>query len=84
MNQYQSTFPHLINELLPFSVIVSASKGNVEAINVVLKHYEPYMNKLSLRLVYNEFGTSHMVVDDYTRRRLETKLITAILGFKLT
>ncbi|WP_066186211.1 MULTISPECIES: helix-turn-helix domain-containing protein [Gracilibacillus] len=63
---------------------LKATKGEVEAINAVLKHYEPYINKLSLRLVQDDFGASQMVVDDYTRRRLETKLITAILRFELT
>lgn len=28
--------------LLPFSVIEAAATGNVDAINAVLKHYEPY------------------------------------------
>ena len=31
------------HSLLPFSVIEAASKGNVEAINAVLKHYEGYI-----------------------------------------
>lgn len=83
MNPKHSTTIHIGKNLLPFSVIVAASKENVEAINMVIKHYEPYMNKLSLRLVYDESGVSHMIVDEYTRRRLETKLITAIQRFKL-
>ncbi|CEI83015.1 Helix-turn-helix domain protein [Oceanobacillus oncorhynchi] len=84
MDQNQLISLNSVNELLPFSIIAEASKGEVEAINAVLKHYEPYINKLSLRLVQDDFGASQMVVDDYTRRRLETKLITAILRFELT
>ena len=30
------------SELLPFHIIQAASEGDVEAINVVLKHYEGY------------------------------------------
>ena len=69
-------------ELLPFSVIMEASNGDVEAINDVLKYYEPYICKLSLRLIYDEAGNSYVVVDEYMRRRLETKLITKLLDFK--
>ncbi|WP_193063917.1 helix-turn-helix domain-containing protein [Oceanobacillus oncorhynchi] len=36
--------------------MVAAIKGNVEAISTVLNHYETYINKLSLRLLYDEFG----------------------------
>ena len=35
------------HSLLPFSVIEAASKGNVEAINAVLKHYEAYITVLA-------------------------------------
>ena len=35
--------------LLPFSVIALATKGDVEAINAILKHYEGYICKLSAR-----------------------------------
>ena len=37
------------HSLLPFSVIEAASKGNVEAINAVLKHYEAYITVLATR-----------------------------------
>lgn len=69
--------------LLPFIIVQKASSGNPEAINKVLKHYEPYICKLSLRLVYDEFGNAYMMVDEYMRRCLETKLITQILNFKV-
>lgn len=71
------------NRVLPFSVIAAATKGNVDAINMVLKHYEGYIARLSLRKLYDETGNSYMVVDEDMRRRLETKLITKILKFKV-
>ena len=33
-------------KLLPFHIIEAATMGDVEAINVVLKHYESYMMNL--------------------------------------
>lgn len=70
-------------DLLPFHIIAAASNGDVDAINAVLKHYEGYIASLSLRRVYDEDGNSYTIVDEEIRRRLETKLITKILEFKV-
>lgn len=70
-------------DLLSFHIIVAASAGDVEAINVVLKHYEGYIAGLSIRKLYDESGQPHYCVDETLRRRLETKLITKILDFKI-
>ena len=69
--------------LLPYSVIVAAVSGNVEAINKVLKHYEGYIATFSTRPLYDEAGTPYLCVDEELRRRLETKLITKVLGFQI-
>ena len=66
-----------------FPVIVAASKGDVEAVNQVLQHYEGYIISLSTRTLYDEFGNPHICVDENIRRRLQTKLIAAILKFEL-
>jgi len=69
--------------LLPYSTIEAAASGNVDAINAVLKHYERYIAALSARTLYDENGVPHLCVDEEMRRRLETKLITKILDFKV-
>ena len=69
--------------LLPFSVIQKAAGGDVEAINAVLKHYEGYIARLSLCELYDEYDNPHLCVDEELRRRLETKLITKILTFRV-
>lgn len=69
--------------LLPMEVIRSASSGDVEAIQKVLKHYEGYIAKLATRKLYDEYGNSYYCVDETLRRRLETKLITKVLDFKI-
>lgn len=69
--------------LLPYSTIEAAASGNVDAINAVLKHYERYIAALSTRTLYDENGVPHLCVDEEMRRRLETKLITKILDFKV-
>lgn len=72
----------MTSRLLPYSVIVRASEGDIEAINVVLKHYEGYIAVLATRSLYDQAGGSHNYVDEDLRRLLETKLITKVLDFK--
>lgn len=69
--------------LLPFPVIRLAAEGNIDAISAVLKHYEGYIAALATKQLYDESGTLHMFVDEELKRRLETKLITRILAFKV-
>lgn len=69
--------------LLPFHIIKAASESDVEAINIVLKHYEGYIVHLSTRKLYDEAGQLHYCVDETLRRRLETKLITKIIDFEI-
>lgn len=69
--------------LLPFPVILAASQGDTEAISQVLKHYEGYIITLSTRTLYDEHGSPHICVDEGIRRRLQTKLIAAVLNFKI-
>lgn len=70
-------------DLPSFQMIKAASNGDIEAINAVLKHYEGYIATLSVRKMYDENGQAHYCVDETLRRRLETKLITKILDFKI-
>lgn len=70
-------------DLPSFQTIRAASNGDIEAINAVLKHYEGYIATLSIRKLYDESGQVHYCVDETLRRRLETKLITKVLDFKI-
>jgi hypothetical protein len=67
--------------LLPFSVIVAASGGDVDAINKVLKHYEGYIIALSTIRLYDVDGAPRLCIDNEMRRTLETKLIVKVLQF---
>ncbi len=69
--------------LLPFPVIAAAAGGDINAINTVLKHYEGYIAALSIKRLYDKSGNPHLCVDTELRRRLETKLITRILAFRV-
>ena len=69
--------------LLPYSTIEAAVSGNVDAINAVLRHYDRYIAALATKTLYDENGTPHLCLDEEKVRRMRTKLITKILGFKL-
>ena len=70
-------------DLLPFHIIKAASEGDVETINTVVDHYEGYIIRLSILKMYDEYGQVHYCIDETLRRRLQTKLITKVLDFKI-
>lgn len=70
-------------ELLPFHVIEKAVKGDTYALNVILKHYERYINTLATRKGYDEFGDSYYYVDETLKGMLQNKLIKKTLEFKM-
>lgn len=66
-------------ERLPLSVIHAAQAGDSEAVESVLRYNESYINKLCTRTFYDENGHPHTCLDEYMKRRLEIKLIQAIV-----
>ncbi len=70
-------------DLLPYPVIAAAVQGDPDAVNRVLRYYSGYIATLSTRTSYDTYGIPCSQVDDELRRRLETRLIVAILSFDL-
>ena len=70
-------------EIPNFEMIEAAVKGDVESINQIVRHLQPYINSRCKRKFVNEFGDVQYVMDEHMKRRLETKLITKILDFKM-
>lgn len=58
-------------------------KGDVDAVEEVLKHYDGYIDNLSRRKMYDEYGQIHYCVDETLKRRLQTKLLIKTLNFKI-
>ena len=69
--------------ILPFPVIVLAVQGDILALEQVVKHFEPYIIKLSQKTLFDEMGSPHIHVELETKRRLETKLMVALLKFEI-
>jgi len=69
--------------LLPYPIILAANKGEPEAMKVVVLHYGSYMTSLSIRKLRDEHGNTYWGIDEDTRDRLRSKLMQAILAFKI-
>lgn len=69
--------------LLPYSIIQAASAGEPEAMERVLRHYERYIVKLSRRKFWDEYGNVYCGIDEDIRNRLRSKLIRAVLSFRV-
>ncbi len=69
--------------LLPYPVILAAQKGEPEAIEIVLQHYDRYIRELSKRKFRDEQGNVYYGVDKDIHDRLQAKLIRAVLSFQI-
>ena len=69
--------------LLPYPVIIAATKGDPEAMNIVVKHYDSYIASLSMRKLRDERGNTYYGIDEDIRDRLRSHLIRAVLSFKV-
>ncbi|MCT1905251.1 helix-turn-helix domain-containing protein [Oceanobacillus sojae] len=67
--------------LLPYSVVFMANQGDMLAMEQVVNHYKGYIFTLAQRKIVDENGNPALVVDDEWKRRLELKLITAVMKF---
>jgi hypothetical protein len=63
---------------VPLRVIRDASDGDIEAMTLIGRHYEPYVRRLA---TINVRGTSYLNVDLYDR--LKTRLIMETLNFRI-
>ena len=65
------------------AVMSAAIAGDAIAINIILQHYEQYINTLATKWTQDIFGNYYGFVEPYLKRVLETQLIIAIQKFKI-
>ena len=49
--------------LIPYPVIVAATKGDPDAMKIVMQHFSGYIARLSMRKLYDERGNVYFGVD---------------------
>ena len=76
LNGNQNDYPE--NALVPYPVILAASKGDPDAMKIVLQHFSGYIASLSMRKLYDERGNVYFGVDEEIRERLQAKLMRAM------
>ena len=60
------------NALVPYPVILAASKGDPDAMKIVLQHFSGYIASLSMRKLYDERGNVYFGVDEEIRSEEHT------------
>ena len=68
--------------LFPYPIILAATKGDPEAMKLVVQHFSGYIASLSMRKLYDERGNAYYGVDEDIRERLQAKLMRTVLRFK--
>ena len=66
-----------------FTVISAAADGDIQAIEKVLKHYDAYISKASLRPLYDENGNIYIAVDMELKGRIRAAIMEMILKFEV-
>ena len=69
--------------LLPFEVIVAATKGDPEALLKVMRRYEVDIIEQSKRLFVKPSGESNYAVDQDIYDELIIRLIEVVLSFEI-
>jgi hypothetical protein len=69
--------------LVPYHTLSLATQGDIEAIEAILQHYRSYIITLAIKQAHDQYGSPYCIVDEHLRCRLEAKLITTILNFKI-
>ena len=69
--------------LLPYPVIIAATKGDPEAMKIVVQHYESQIAYLSMRTLRDERGNTYYGIDEDIRDRLRSRLMRAVLSFEV-
>ena len=68
--------------LVPYPIILAATKGDPAAMKLVVQHFSGYIASLSMRKLYDERGNAYYGVDEDIRERLQAKLMRTVLRFK--
>ena len=68
---------------LPYEVISAAVCGDPEAMAIVQEHYKGYITELATTVKYDCYGFRNTCLNENLRRRLESKLVTVTMRFRL-
>ena len=75
----------MTSKLLPYEIIVRSISGDTEAIGIVIRHFDAYINPLSMRPVKSADNTkAYYLVNEDIKLELHIELIVKLLRFDPT
>lgn len=66
-------------KLVPYSVILAATKGDPDAMRKILAHYDGLIEFHSHRTLYDEYGNPRAAIDVDIKQRIQTRIIEKII-----
>ena len=66
--------------LVPYDVIIAAKKGDPDAMNTILAHYDSLIDFHSRRTLYDEYGNPHKAIDPDIKQRICAKIIDKVIN----
>ena len=66
-------------ELIPYHVILAAKAGDGEAMDTILRHYDPLITQYATRPARDEYGNVYEVVDGDMKARIAADLVCQII-----
>ena len=66
--------------LLPYPVIIAATKGEPQAMNIACRHYAGYIAHLSMRKLRDERGNTYYGIDEDIRGYTRSPSLKAYAG----
>jgi len=63
---------------VPYAVIAAAKRGDPDAMDEILRHYDAYISVCSRRIFCDESGNPYTVVDEDIRHRIQEKLMLQV------
>jgi len=70
-------------QLLSEKLICAAICGEETAVQKVVEYYEPYINRLSSRELYDSYGNVYIYRDSILKTELQNRLIEGVLKFQV-
>lgn len=64
---------------ISYETILSAKRGDPEAMNRILRHYDSFFKANAVRELYDKYGNIQEVVDQEIYERIRAKVMFAII-----
>ncbi len=68
---------------ISYDLIIKAVSGDIGAVEKITRIYQPYINSLASKRLFDEDGNEFIGIDVDAQERLQSKLLDIISKFKI-